>query len=114
MTPNVVIESATVQESIGNVLASDKGADMWTKLFNVPKFVKQYAESMSDEQQKLMKELMNDAEFQQQMLDLMQDPEMTKQMLQVMKSQEFRSHMEDTIRETLETPTLQARSQEII
>src|SRR5699024_1021069 len=114
MKQNLVIESDTVQESIGNVLASDKGADMWTQLFNDPKFVKQYAESMSDEQQKLMKELMNDAEFQQQMLDLMQDTEINKQMLLVMNSQEFRSHLEDTIRETLETPTFQARIQEIL
>src|SRR5699024_2676896 len=85
-----------------------------TKLFNDPSFVKSYAESLSDEQEKLMKKLMNDAEFQNQMLDLLQNPEINKQMLTILKGQEFRSHIEDLIKETLDTPLFQEKMATIL
>ncbi|WP_164218843.1 spore germination lipoprotein GerD [Virgibacillus sp. YIM 98842] len=110
----LVIESEEVKDSINQTLASDTGAQMWAKLFEDPEFVKSYAESMNEEQQKMMKNLMSDSEYQQQMLDLMQNPEIEEQMLNVLKSQQFRSHLEETIQQTLETPVFQAKIQEIL
>lgn len=114
MKKQLVIESDIVKNAIDQVLTSEKGKEMWTKLFKDPTFVEDFAKSMSGEQKKLMKDLMNDAEFQKQMLELLQDPEMTKQMLGLMKSQEFRAHLEETIQQTLETPLFQAKIQEIL
>jgi len=48
------------------------------------------------------------------MIELLQDPKMDEQMVTVLKSQDFRSHLEKTIQETLETPTFQAKIQEIL
>ena len=109
MKEKLVINSEDVKESITSVLSSDKGKEMWMNLFNDPSFVKAYAESMSAEQEKLMKKLMNDAEFQQQMLDLLQNPSINKQMLSILKGQKFRSHIEDLIKETLDTPLFQEK-----
>lgn len=114
MKKQLVIESDLVKEAIDQVFTSDKGKDMWTKLFEDPTFVEGFAKSMSDEQKKLMKDLMNDSTFQKQMLELLQDPEMTKQVLNLMKSQDFRSHLEDTIEQTLETPVFQKKIQDIL
>lgn len=114
MKQELVIESDVVKKSINETLTSEKGAEMWTKLFKDPKFVEGYVKSMSDEQKKLMKNLMNDADFQKQMLELLQNPEMTDQILQVLKSQQFRAHLEETIQQTLETPLFQAKIQEIL
>lgn len=114
MKKQLVIESDLVKEAIDQALTSDKGKDMWTKLFEDPTFVEGFAKSMSDEQKKLMKDLMNDSTFQKQMLELLQDPEMTKQVLNLMKSQDFRSHLEETIEETLETPVFQKKIQDIL
>lgn len=109
MKEKLVIDSDTVSESITDVLGSEKGTEMWVKLFNDPSFVKDYAESMSAEQEKLMKKLMNDPDFQKQMLDLLQNPSINDQMLTVLKGQEFRSHLEEVIQETLETPLFQEK-----
>src|SRR5699024_12388691 len=95
-------------------LTSEIGTEMWSNLFNDPTFVKDFAKSMAEEQKKLMKSLMNDAEFQQQMIELFQNPEINKQMLNVMKSQQFRSHLEETIQQTLETPLFQSKMKETL
>lgn len=60
----LVMESDTVKQAISETLTSDKGTEMWTKLFEDPKFVEGYAKSMSEQQKKLMKSLMQDSEYQ--------------------------------------------------
>lgn len=114
MKEQLVIQSDVVKKSINQVLSSDKSKDMWKKLFDDPQFVKTYAKSMAEEHKKLMKELMNDSEFQQQMIDLMKNPEINKQMLSVMKGQEYRKHLEETIQQTLQTPLFQAKMTDIL
>lgn len=114
MKQELVIDSDVVKKSINETLSSKKSAEMWKKLFKDPKFVEGFANSMSDEQKKLMKQLMNDPDYQKQMLELLQNPEITEQILQVLKSQKFRSHLEETIKQTLETPLFQAKMQELL
>lgn len=114
MKKELVIDSDVVKKSINDALASEKGKEMWAKLFKDPTFVEGFAKSMADEQKKLVKSLMNDAEFQKQLLELMHDPEMTKQMIQAMKSQKFRAHLEETIQHTLDSPLFQAKMTEVL
>ncbi|MFD2627655.1 spore germination lipoprotein GerD [Oceanobacillus kapialis] len=114
MKQELVIQSDVVKKSINEALVSEKGAEMWSTLFKDPKFVEGYAKSMEEEQKKLMKSLMNDSDYQKQMLELMQNPEITEQMLSTLKGQQFRSHLEETIQQTLETPTFQAKMQDIL
>lgn len=114
MQQHLVMESKVVKDSINELLASEKGVEIWSKLFKDPTFTKDFAESMAKEQEQLMKSLMNDAQFQKQMLDLLQNPEITEQMLQLMKSQQFRSHLEETIQQTLETPLFQEKMAELL
>lgn len=114
MKQELVIQSDVVKKSINETLVSDKGKEMWEMLFKDPKFVEGYAKSMEKEQEKLLKKMMNDADYQKQMLELLKDPKMTEQLLTVLKSQEFRAHLEETIQQTLETPVFQAKIQEIL
>ncbi len=114
MKQHLIMETDVVKESVTQALVSEKGAEMWQKLFDDPTFVESFNQSMAEEQKKLFKSLMNDSEFQKQMLELLQDPEMSKQTLSVLKSQQFREHLEETIQQTLDTPTFQARMQDII
>ncbi|MEN2769068.1 spore germination lipoprotein GerD [Ornithinibacillus xuwenensis] len=114
MQQQLVIDSAAVKQSINETLTSDKGTEMWKKLFEDPKFVESYYKSIEEDQKKLMKSLMSDAEYQKQMLDILQNPEMTEQTLQTLKSQQFRAHLEETIQQTLESPLFQAKIQEIL
>ncbi|WP_223805849.1 spore germination lipoprotein GerD [Ornithinibacillus gellani] len=114
MKQKLVMESDVVKQSIQEALSSDKGQEMWKKLFEDPEFVKDYAKSLEDEQKNLMKKLMNDPNFQKQMLDLLQDPEMTSHLQQLMKSQEFRTHLNEMIHESLDSPLFQEKIQKTL
>jgi spore germination protein D len=114
MKEKLIIESDTMKKTVNHALTSEKGAEMWKKLFEDPEFVEQFAKSMSEEQQKLIKKLMHDADYQKQMLELLQNPEIKEQMLDVLKSQQFRSHLEETIQQTLDTPLFQAKMKETL
>lgn len=114
MKQNLVIDDDVVKSAINDVLTSEKSKEMWTKLFKDPAFVKTYAKSMSEENKKLIKKLMDDAEYQKKMLTLLQNPEITEQMLEVLKSQKFSAHLEEQIQKTLETPTFQAKIEETL
>lgn len=114
MKQQLVIDSDIVKEAINNVLISEKGIEMWTKMFKDATFVEIFAKSMSEEQKKLFKKLIYDPDFQEKAIELLQNPEIDKQMLTVMKSQQFRKHLEETITQTLETPLFQARIKELL
>lgn len=114
MKQELVIDSEVVKKAINETLSSEKSADMWKKLFKDPKFVESFANSMSDEQKKLMKNLMNDPDYQKQMLELLQNPQVNEQILQVLKGQQFRAHLEETIQQTIETPSFQAKIQDVL
>src|SRR5699024_2901074 len=79
MKKQIVIESDTVKKSINDVMASEKGAKMWTELFKDPTFANNFADSMAEEQEKLMKRLMNDADYQKKMLELLKNPKVKEQ-----------------------------------
>lgn len=114
MKQHLIMESDVVKESITQALVSEKGAEMWQKLFEDPSFVESFNTSIADEQKKLIKSLMHDAEFQKNMLELLQNPEISNQTLSLMKSQQFRGHLEETIQQTLETPLFQAKIQQLL
>lgn len=110
----LVIESEVVKDSINHALASEEGAKMWNKLFEDPKFVEKFASSMEEAHKNLLKQLMNDSEYQKQMLELLQNPEIDEQMLKVMKSQQFRAYLEETIQSTIENPLFLAKINDIL
>lgn len=105
----LIIESDIVKETLSDTLTSKEGKDMWKSLFSDPKFIESFHSSIADEQKKLFKQLMNDAEFQKKMLDLLQDPEMNKQTIKLLKSQQFRKHLENTIIETIDNPLFKSK-----
>lgn len=114
MKKELVMNTEVVKDSIDSALTSDKAKEMWQTLFEDPKFVESYTKSVEDAQMEMIKKLMDDSKFQEKMLELLRDPKMDEQMLTVLKSQEFRSHLETTIQETLESPTFQAKMQDIL
>lgn len=108
---HLIINSDTVKETISKTLISKQGKEMWKSLFTDPSFLESFYSSIAEEQQKMFKQLMNDAEFQKQMLELLQNPEMKDQTLTLLKSQQFREHLEKTITETVENPLFKAKLQ---
>lgn len=111
---HLTIESEIVKKSINETLLSERGKKMWQSLFEDPSFAKDFALSMSNSHKELLKQLMKDPEYQQLFIDLFQDPETNKITLQLLKSNEFRSHIQDVVTETIESPLFQAKMAEIL
>lgn len=114
MKQQLVLSSDVVQEAINHVLTSEKGTEMWVRLFNDPDFIKTFSESMSEQQQELIKKLMNDSDYQKSLIEILQNPEISTLILSVLKGQQFRVHLEETIQETLDTPLFQVKITDIL
>ena len=114
MKQHLVMDSKAVKEAITEALVSEKGNEMWKKLFDDPDFAESFVESTKEGQKKLFKHLMNDAAFQKKMMDIMKDPEMADETIKLLKSQQFREHLEKTVQETMESPVFQAKMKEAL
>lgn len=114
MKEQLVIGSDTVKKAITEAFESENVTKMWTTLFEDADFIKVYTESISEEQKKLLKGLMHDADFQKQFIEILQNPEITEQTLTLLKSQQFREHLEKTIKETLDSPLYKAKIEDIL
>ncbi|MYL51495.1 spore gernimation protein GerD [Halobacillus litoralis] len=114
MQQQMALESEVVSQAVQQTLVSEEGKAFWSKLFSDPKFVQEFSKVLEDQQKKLMKGLMKDAEYQKLMIELYKNPEMMKEMVTVMEGQQFRSHLQKTIDETLNSPVFQAKMSETL
>ncbi|WP_269051765.1 spore germination lipoprotein GerD [Sporosarcina sp. G11-34] len=110
----IVLEHPEVKKSIEETLLSEKGEKFWKKTFEDPKFTETIAKSMKGQQQDVMKELMNDASFQKEMEEFFGQPDMQKQLETVMQSANMKEHLEKVVEETINSPLLQIKWQELI
>lgn len=110
----LVLEQPVVTETIENTLVSEKGRQFWKKSFSDPKFAKNFAESMNDEHEKLLKSLMNDPEYRDKVSELLTDTTVEENILNILKSTKYREHLQQVIKETFENPIFQAKIQDIL
>ena len=66
---------------------------------------------MRSENEKLLKDLMNDPEYRDMMIEVFKEPEMQKEMADALKGKEYREHLKGYT-ETLESPLYKAKIQE--
>ena len=72
------------------------------------------AKSMKEQQTEIMKQLMKDASFQQDLITFFGQPDMKKELESILKSAELRKEIEKVVMETIESPLLQTKWQELI
>ncbi|AIC92698.1 spore germination lipoprotein GerD [Shouchella lehensis] len=104
MREEIVMDSAFVKETIQDTLTSDEGKKYWQEVMKDPEFAKAFAESMQGENEKILKSLMKDPDYQQMMMDILKDPQMGEQALELMKSKEYREQIMGIMSEALESP----------
>ncbi|WP_064091248.1 spore germination lipoprotein GerD [Rossellomorea aquimaris] len=114
MKAELIMDQGIVTETISKTLTSDKGTEFWKKSFEDPKFAEAMAKSMKDGNEKLLKDLMKDPEYQGMMMDLLKDPEFKKELTEALKSKEYREHLQKVILETFESPLFKAKLQDIL
>lgn len=110
----LVLEQPEVKQSIENVLLSKEGERFWKTAFEDPKFTESIAKSMKKQQADIMKDLMGDASFQKEMEKFFGQPDMMKQMENIVNSATLKKEMEKTIQDTINSPLMQAKWQELI
>ena len=110
----IIMNQETVTSTIEKNLTSDKALAFWEKAFKDPKFAASYAKSLEDEHKKVLKALMKDADYRSLLMEVLQDPEMDKELTKVIKSNDVREEMKKLIIETVDSPLVQKKLQNII
>ncbi len=110
----LILEQAEVKKSIEETLLSEDGNAFWKKTFDDPTFTEKIAKSMKDQQQEVMKQLMDDATFQKQLEAFFGQPDMQKQLESVIKSATMKEQYEKVIEETINSPLLQTKWEKLI
>ncbi|MFA9556524.1 spore germination lipoprotein GerD [Evansella sp. AB-rgal1] len=110
----LVMDQDYVRETIQTTLTSEEGKEYWQRVMQDPEFAKSFAESMQNENEKILKSLMKDPEYQGMMIEVLQDPEMEEEYLNLMKSKEYRQQVMTVMTEAFESPFFVAKINEIL
>jgi spore germination protein D len=114
MKESLVMDQQVVATTIEQTLTSDKATEFWKKAFSDPKFAKSVAKNMKEENEKLLKELMNDPEYRGMMIEVFKEPEIQKELTDALKSKEYREHLQKVITETVDSPLFKAKIEELL
>jgi spore germination protein D len=114
MKQKLVMDQQVVANTIQQTLTSDKATDFWKKTYSDPKFAQSVAKNMKTENQKLLKELMNDPEYRAMMIQVFKEPEIQKDLADALKSKDYRTHLQSVISETIESPLFEAKMEQLL
>nr|WP_255245287.1 spore germination lipoprotein GerD [Evansella sp. LMS18] len=110
----LVMEQDFVRDTVTSTLTSDAGKEYWTTVMKDPEFAKSFAESIQQENEKIIKNLMKDPEYQGMMITILQDPEMEEEYLELMQSKAYRQQVMTVMTEAFESPYFISRLNEIM
>jgi spore germination protein D len=114
MKQKLVMDQKVVSDTIQQTLTSDKATEFWKKTFSDPKFAQGVAKNMRSENEKLLKELMNDPEYRGMMIEVFKEPAIQKELADALKSKEYREHLQKVIAETVDSPLFKVKIQELL
>ncbi|MEH7248721.1 spore germination lipoprotein GerD [Neobacillus niacini] len=114
MKESLVMDQKVVSDTIQQTLTSENATEFWKKTFSDKKFAQGVAKSMRAENEKILKDLMNDPEYRGMMIEVFKEPEIQKEMADALKSKEYREHLQTVISETIESPLYQMKIQELL
>lgn len=114
MKEKLVMDQNVVSDTIRQTLTSDQAVEFWKKTFSDSKFAEGVAKNMRTENEKLLKDLMNDPEYRAMMVQVFKEPEIQKEMADALKNKDYRAHLQGVISETMESPLFKAKMEEIL
>ncbi|WP_416148261.1 spore germination lipoprotein GerD [Salipaludibacillus sp. HK11] len=110
----LLMEQDFIKDTIEKTLASEEGKEYWQEVLKDPEFAKTFAESVQKENEKLLKDLMKDPEYQGMMIDILKDPEMEEQYVELTKSKDYRKEITTIVTEAMESPLFIARVNKLL
>jgi spore germination protein D len=114
MKQKLVMDQKVVTDTIQQTLTSDKATDFWKKTFSDPKFAQGVAKNMRAENENLLKALMNDPQYRQMMIQVFKEPAIQQELADALKSKDYRSHLQQVITETIDSPLFKVKMQDIL
>ncbi|KMK74909.1 spore germination lipoprotein GerD [Alkalihalobacillus pseudalcaliphilus] len=111
---DLVMDNLFVRQTIQETLTSDTGKKYWQETMQDPEFAKTFAETMQAENEKILKRLMKDPEYQQMMMDIMKDQDVQNSILELLKAKEYREQTMNIMAEAFESPYFIAKVNEIL
>lgn len=110
----LVFDEAAVRKAILESMTTQEGKKLWQDLLSDPDFSMQLAEVMQDNNEKLLKRLMKDPQYQEMMMDIIKAPELQNQYLDLLKTQPFREQLEQNVTEMLDGPAFRKKIIDLI
>lgn len=110
----LIMDQEFVKKTIQETLTSEKGKQFWQSVMKEPEFAKTFAESMQKENEKLLKALMKDPEYQEMMISILKDPEMEKAFFDLTKTKQYRQQTMAIMSEAFESPFFAVKINEIL
>lgn len=110
----LILNTEEVKKATEETLLSKEATDFWVQTFEDPKFKETFAKSMQKQQEDLMKNLLNDASYQEDLTAFFGQADMQKQLETILKGAVMRKELEKVVMETIENPLLQSKWQELI
>lgn len=114
MKQKLVMDQKVVTDTIQQTLTSDKATEFWKKTFSDPKFAQGVAKNMRSENESLLKTLMNDPEYRNMMIQVFKEPAIQQELGDALKSKDYRSHLQQVITETIDSPLFKVKMQDIL
>ncbi|MFZ4454435.1 spore germination lipoprotein GerD [Salibacterium aidingense] len=109
MREKIVMDQELLKKTVEDTLTAEKGKSFWQELLKDPEFSKTFADSMQKNNEKMLKSLMKDPEYQQMLIDVMKDPEMEKATLELLKGKEYRQQVMNIMSEAMESPRFKSK-----
>ncbi|MFJ5625117.1 spore germination lipoprotein GerD [Peribacillus loiseleuriae] len=110
----LILDQDVVTKAVETTITSDKGQKFWEKSFKDPKFAASYATSLKKEHEQLLKDLAKDPNYRAMIMTIMKEPGFQTEIDKLLKSNEVRSIYKETILETMDSPLVKAKIQDIL
>lgn len=110
----LVLDTEEVKKATEQTLLSKEAEDFWKKTFEDPAFKEALAKSMKAQQEDILKDLLNDASYQEDLTAFFGQADMQKQLETILKGAVMRKELEKIVTETIENPLMQTKWQELI
>lgn len=105
----LLLSQEEMKIAVASAMTSEQGQKQFKEMLEDPQFAAALAKAMQQENERLLKTLMKDPEYQGMMLDVFKNPDFEQQLLGLLKSEPYRKQTMKVVQEALESPLFQEK-----
>ncbi|PWK05708.1 spore germination lipoprotein GerD [Tumebacillus permanentifrigoris] len=111
---SLAINEADVSVAMQKALTDSSSHYTLMEQMKSPKFATAIAKTFQKDNEKILKSLMNDPEYQEMMLTLLKSPDFTRTLYDLMKTPEYRKQTMDIMTQSLQNPEFRLMYMELV